>query len=212
LNKKFRKYRQGIPRGTLDQYAAVIERKQAFSNIMAVTFERGTGMQQKKNPLLIVLAVCGGCVLVGIIIGVILVATVFRKGKGMFNGLANMSQNMPKFMMDLQSKNYSAAAALVDPSERVSLSAEKIQHMEEGVEKKLGPMQSFTQQPMPISTNSESSTPGVMPTIVYVYQYKLTYQKGTATADLKVKLQNNSQTSGYISGFTLEPDAHKQGP
>jgi hypothetical protein len=163
-------------------------------------------MQQKKNPLLIVLGVCGGCVLLSVIIGGILVATVFHKGKGMIAGFGNMTQNMPKFMTDLQSKNYSGAAALIDPSVRAKLSADKIQHMEEAVEKKLGPLQSFSQQPIPVNTETP---PGEVTTVVYEYQYTLRYQKGTAEARLKFKLQNGPGASGFITGFTLEPDAQK---
>jgi len=175
------------------------------------TIRKGQPMQQKKNPLLIVLAVCGGCALLAIIVGVILSVTVMRKGKGLFTGFAGMTQNMPAFMIDLQSKNYTGAAALIDPSARSTFSADKIQQMEEAVEKKLGPLQSFRPTPALVSNDSQTEVGGSAPVLVYVYQYTLVYQKGVARANLTFKLHNNAQDGGLVSDFTLAPDERAQG-
>jgi hypothetical protein len=161
-------------------------------------------MQPKKNPLLIVLAVCGGCILLGIIIGVIGFFAIAKKGGPMINGMGTMIKTMPTFILDLKSKNYGGAASLVDPAVSNDLSAEKIQQMEEAVEKKLGPMQSFSPNPVPLTSNPQTDASGSM-VFEYVYQYTLTYQKGTAKANLKFFLKNSSQGGGLVSGFTLEP-------
>ena len=95
-----------------------------------------------KNPLLIVLGVCGGCVVL-VIIGVVIMGALAAKTfSGLGQGIVKMTQTMPQFLGDLQTHNYSAAEGLVDPSAQDTLTAGKIKSMEEAVETKLGPLQS----------------------------------------------------------------------
>lgn len=166
-------------------------------------------MQKNKNPLLIVLGVCGGCVLLGIIAVAILFAMGYNKSKNLVKGSIAMAQNMPIFLNDLKVKNYDGAESLVDPSAQSTLSAAKIQKIEEAVEKKLGPMQSYSQTASSSTNNTTTNpgAPGKMPAIEYVFTYPITYKKGTATATFKFNSKDMMNPSGKVTEFTLEPDS-----
>ncbi len=163
---------------------------------------------RQKNPLLIVLSVCGGCLLIGIVAVVVLGALGINKGKGFATGIMSMVQDMPTFLKDLKSTDYAGAASLMDPSVRQKFTAEKIQHMEEAVEKKLGRMQSYPKQfeSQDQSTITDPTRPGQMPAMVYTYKYNVIYEKGSATATFKFKMPDPLHPSGLISDFSLEPN------
>lgn len=164
-------------------------------------------MQQRKNPLLIVLGICGGCVLIGVIAVVIMGYMGYNKGKDLFSGTVQMATSMPKFMTDLQSKNYSAAASLADPAAPDALTASKLQKMEEAMEKKLGPMQGFSQQPSGQNQNTTTDPRTGQPKgMEFIYSYKVNYKKGTATATFDFKSEDYLHPSGRITSFKLEPD------
>ena len=160
---------------------------------------------RQKNPLLIVLGVCGGCVLIGIIVFAVLAAIGMKKGGGMISGIKDMVKNPPIFLADLKAHNYLGAAAMIDPETRKTISAEKLQHLEEAAEKKMGPLQSFPQTFDSQSTNQELSQSGELPTAEYIYKYTLTYKKGTAVATFKFKSKDVMHMTGMITDFTLEP-------
>ncbi|HLK56635.1 MAG TPA: DUF3887 domain-containing protein [Chthonomonadaceae bacterium] len=163
--------------------------------------------QRQSNPWLIVLGVCGGCALLGIIAVVVLGAIGINKSKDLIKGAQAMEVNMPKFLTDLKSKDYASAAALVDPSAQDKLSADKIQALEESVEKQLGALKSYPPKP----TNTESTTipdPSGKPTAgaEWKFSYKLTYEKGTATATFAFKTTDVFHPSGLVTDFKIQPD------
>jgi hypothetical protein len=166
-------------------------------------------MQQKKNPLLIVLAVCGSCMALALIVGGVLFVTVMHKSKGLVSGTMNMMRNPPKFLADIKSKNYNGASALFDPTVQDKYTAAKIQQLEESVEKKLGPLQSYPPQfsSQNQTTNTDASKPGSMPSMAYAYTYKLTYKKGTATATFQFENKDLFNPTGLITNLKIEPDA-----
>ena len=171
-----------------------------------------------KNPLVIILGVCGGCVLL-VIIGVVIFGVVIGNAvKGVVGGAVAMTKTMPQFLSDLKSHNYSAAANLVDPSAQNRLTEDKIRAMEEAVEKKLGKMKSY-----PASFSGQSvnkvAAPGdspASPSIVeYVYTYPVTYEKGAAVATFKFLLDasgakggdmSKMKMSGKVTDFKIQPD------
>ena len=169
-----------------------------------------------KNPLLIVLGVCGGCVVL-VIIGVVVMGALAAKTfSGLGTGIVKMTQTMPQFLGDLQTHNYRAAENLVDPSAQDTLTAAKIQSMEEAVEKKLGPLQSYPAKFSSQAQNQIAGPGGQATKVEYVYTYPLTYQKGTATATFKFLLDasgaasgdlSKMKLSGKVTGFKLEPES-----
>lgn len=147
--------------------------------------------------------------LLGIIAVVIGGAYLGTKGKGLMTGTMNMINNMPKFLGDLKTKNYAGASMLIDPSAQDKFTSDKIQKIEESVEKKLGPLQSYPRQfsSQNQTTNTDTAKPGQMPSIGYSYTYKLTYKKGTATATFQFQNKDMFNPTGLITDFKLEPDA-----
>ena len=74
---------------------------------------------RQKNPLLIVLGVCGGCALIAIIAVVGFGFFGYNKHQSvMFTGIITMEKNMPQFLTDVKSKNWEGAETLVDPTEK----------------------------------------------------------------------------------------------
>ena len=165
-------------------------------------------MQQKKNPLLIVLAACGGCLLLGVICLVVAGYFVKKSTSGLMSGTINMMTNMPKFLGDIKSSNYAAASTLIDPSVQDKYTADKLQSIEANVEKKLGPLQSYPRQfsKQNQTTNTDTSKPGSMPTVAFTYTYPLTYKKGAATATFEFESKDVFHPSGLITDFKIEPD------
>jgi hypothetical protein len=163
--------------------------------------------QRQSNPWLIVLGVCGGCALLGIIAVVVLGAIGYNKGKDLIQGAVAMQQNMPKFLADIKSKDYNSAAALVDPSAQDKLSAANIQTMEENVEKQLGALKSYPKQ---FTSQNQSTSPDPTGKQVggaeWQYGYSLTYEKGTATATFTFKTNDVLHPSGLITDFKIQPD------
>jgi hypothetical protein len=170
------------------------------------------------NPLVIILGVCGGCVLL-VVIGVIVITVIGANAlKNVTGGVVTMTKTMPEFLGDLKSHNYSGAANLVDPTAQATLTEAKIKSMEEAVEKKLGKLQSYPRQFSSQSQNTKTSpgAAGGKATIIeYVYTYPLTYEKGTATATFKFLLDasgaqggdiSKMKLSGKVTDFNLTPD------
>jgi hypothetical protein len=175
--------------------------------------------QKSSNPLVIVLGVCGGCVLL-VIIGVVVMGVVTANAfKGVIGGTVAMTKTMPAFLEDLKNHDYSSAASLVDPSAQATLTESKIKSMEESVEKKLGKLQSYPRQFSSQSQNTMTSpgnAGGKATMVEYVYTYPLTYEKGTATATFKFLLDasgaqggdfSKMKLSGKVTDFKLEPDS-----
>jgi len=175
--------------------------------------------QKSSNPLVIILGVCGGCVLL-VVIGVVVMGVIgVNAFKGVTGGIVTMTKTMPEFLGDLKSHNYSGAASLVDPSAQSNLSESKIKAMEESVEKKLGKLESYPRQFSSQSQNT-MTTPGSgggkATMVEYVYTYPLTYEKGTATATFKFLLDasgaqggdfSKMKLSGKVTDFKLQPDS-----
>lgn len=170
-----------------------------------------------KNPLLIVLGVCGGCVLL-VIIGVVVMAVLgVNMFKGIATGAVEMTKTMPAFLADLKAHDYNGCESLVDPSAKSTLTASKIRSMEEGVEKKLGKLKSYPTRPSDQGTKQISSPgdPSARASIVeYIYTYPLTYEKGSATATFKFMFDasgarngdfSKMKMSGKVTDFTLKP-------
>ncbi len=175
-----------------------------------------------KNPLLIVLGVCGGCVLL-IVIGVVIMAVVIAPTvKGLAGGMVKMTQTMPAFLADLKSHDYKSAASLIDPSAQGRLTESKIRSMEESVEKKLGKMQSYgtafssTEQR---KVSAPGDTTGQISMVEYIYSYPVTYQKGSATATFKFLFDasgaktgdlSKMKISGKVTDFSIQADSQQQ--
>jgi len=157
---------------------------------------------RQKNPLLIVLGACGGCLLVGIIAFAVVIGIGWNKSKGAFNGIVGMAASMPVFLKDLKVKNYNGAAALIEPASQERLSSAKIQKLEETVEKKYGPLKSYSQQPN-YRTSSQPGTESGQISVEYDYDYVMTYEKGTATATFRFVIPDLRHPSGKITDFTL---------
>jgi hypothetical protein len=162
-------------------------------------------MQQRKNPVLIVLGVCGGCLAIMRVGGIIM---YFTFGKT-FKGAVGMGMNMPKFMTAMKNHNYAEAESLVDPASQQTLTEAKLQKMEEAVEKQLGPLQSVPAS-QPAMEQSFTPGPNGQPQgIVYTYHYTISYEKGTATATFKFKSDNVMNLSSLVHDFKLEADNSK---
>jgi hypothetical protein len=168
-------------------------------------------VQQKKNPVFLFLGVCGGCVLIGVIGVGVLGVVGYNKGKGVIDGAVNMANNMPAFLMNLKAKNYEGAAALVNTQVAPELTAEKIKKIEEAVEKKLGPLESFPEKPESEQHSSSASADTKtgaqkMPTLEYTWKYRLKYKKGMATATFKFYESDILHMSGKVTGFDIQAD------
>ena len=169
-----------------------------------------------KNPLVIVLGVCGGCVLL-VIIGVVIMGALAAKTfSGITAGAVTMTKTMPAFLAHLKAHNYKGAESLVDPSVQGTLSSDKIQSMEEAVEKKLGPLQSYPTRFTSQSTNQIAGPSGQATKVEYIYGYPVTYKKGTATATFKFLFDasgaqggdlSKMKLSGKVTDFKLQPDS-----
>lgn len=171
-----------------------------------------------KNPLLIVLGVCGGCVLL-VIIGVVVMGAIgVNMLKGVTSGAMDMVKNMPAFLSDLKAHDYTSAEALVDPAAQDKLTADKLKSMEESMEKKLGPMESFGTRPIQKSQNQVSApgSNGQPTTIEQFYTMPVKYKKGNATATFKFVIDmtaaqkgdlSKMKMSGKINDFKLSPDS-----
>ena len=172
-----------------------------------------------KNPVVIILGVCGGCVLL-VVIGFVVMGVIgANMFKNVIGGTVQMTKSMPSFLNDVKAHQYSAAASLVDPSAQATLTEAKIKSIEEGIEKKLGKLQSF---PTSFSgqTVNKIAAPGDMPgspsMVEYVYTYPLTYQKGNATATFKFLFDasgaksgdfSKMKMSGKVTGFKIDRDS-----
>lgn len=163
--------------------------------------------QKSSNPMMIILGVCGGGCLLAIVVIGILAYMGYQKGKGLINGSIAMTQNMPKFLNDLKNHDYPAAASLVDPESQQTLTADKIKAMEEGVEAKLGPLQSISTSPSGSSNNNSPGADGQPKSMEFQYRYKLTYEKGKATAHFTFRTNDPLKLSGLVSDFKIEPDS-----
>ena len=159
--------------------------------------------QRQTNPWMIVLGVCGGCALLGIIVAIIATLSL----KGIVKGSMDMVQNAPKFLTALKTHDYASAAALVDPASQATLNQEKIQSMETAVEKTLGSMKSFPQTFNNQQTSASPGGTGKAQSSDIIYSYTVTYEKGTATATFTYHISNPLQMSGLISNFKLVPDS-----
>jgi hypothetical protein len=162
--------------------------------------------KQGTNPLFIVLGVCGGGCLLVVIVFAILGIVGYNKGKDLINASIAMQQNMPKFLNAVKSHDYNAAAALVDPQAKQTLTAEKIQSIEEEAEAKLGSLQSIGQSSSGSDTNNETGPNGQLKRMDFIFRYKLTYQKGSATAKFTFSATDPLHPSGLVSDFKIEPN------
>lgn len=158
-----------------------------------------------KNPLLIVLGVCGGCVVLVVIGGVIMVVAGAKMFKGIISGAIETPQTTRKFVTALQSHDWATAQAQVAPSAQSTITVEKIQAAEEQIEKKLGPvkpMSQFSTQPV---TNTIPGPNGKPQYMEYVYNVPMRYEKGTATVSIHFRSDDLSSmnTSGDISKIKI---------
>jgi hypothetical protein len=168
-------------------------------------------VQKKQNPMFLALGVCGGCALLAILLIGVVGVLGYNKSKGVINGAMNMANNMPMFLTQLQAKNYEGAASLVNKQQAPELTAEKIQKIEENVEKKLGPLMNFPPKPESEEHSSSASTDGNTgkvgtPSLSYTWRYRLTYKKGTATAIFKFYEPDILHMQGKVTGFEIVPD------
>jgi hypothetical protein len=171
--------------------------------------------QKSSNPLVIILGVCGGCVLL-VIIGVgVLVATGYNMTKGLIGGAVKMPQTASTFVKAIETHNYTKAASLVDPSSSATLSSDKIQAIVEQAEKKYGPIQQtqyLPSQPLQQTLPGPSGRPQF---IEYAYHIPLSFQKGSATGILKFRSEDmgsgqdvsKMKLSGNVTGFKIQGDS-----
>src|SRR5262249_15399436 len=89
------------------------------------------------NPLLIVLGVCGGCCLLGIIALVAIGIFGVNKAK-------QMDKSASLFLADLRDHKYAEARALLSPDGQAGLSESDLKAQEEQLEANLGPLKSWT--------------------------------------------------------------------
>ena len=135
-----------------------------------------------KSPLVIILGVCGGCVL----LVVIAFAIMFVAGANMFKGIIGGAVQTPeatrKFLTAIETHDYTTAAAQIEPSARGTWTAAKIKAVEENLEKKLGPVQPTSMRQLAPASNTIPGPNGKPQYMEYVYTVPMQYKKGTATA------------------------------
>ena len=94
-----------------------------------------------KNPLVIILGVCGGCVLIVVIAVVVMGVMGANAFKGIIGGAMEGPETTRKFVTAIESHDYTTAAAQVAPSAQATFTEAKIKAEVEKVEKKLGPVE-----------------------------------------------------------------------
>jgi hypothetical protein len=167
-----------------------------------------------KNPLVIILGVCGGCVLL-IVIGVVIFGVfIGQKVGGIMGGAMRVPVTTQSFVRALESHNYTAAAALVDPSAKSTLNAATIKAMEDQAEKKLGPIQKVAYSPGQPMQKVVPGSNGALQSMELTYQIPLRFQKGDATATITFASApggdgalSGAKLSGLVTGFKLHPDS-----
>ena len=183
--------------------------------MLFATYGAPPAQPRQANPLLIILGVCGGCALLVIVGFVGLGIWGVNATKGLMGGAFQMPITAKAFVNALENHNYTKAATLVDPSEQGTLTAEKIQSMEEQAESKLGKIQPSSYSPTSPGGNPVTGPGGQGHYIEYVYQIPLTFQKGTATMTLRFRSADigNGQDiskmklSGKVTGLKIQPDS-----
>jgi len=170
-----------------------------------------------KNPLVIILGVCGGCVLL-VVIGVVVMgwwtANAF---KGIIAGAVEGPETTRKFVTAIENHDYDTAAAQVDPSVQSTITAAKIKAAEEQVEKKLGAVQPARVTPTGPSSQQIPGPNGKPKYMEYVYSIPVRYEKGTATVSIHFRSNDMSTISDMkdiskikipskLTSFKITPD------
>jgi hypothetical protein len=172
----------------------------------------GAPAPRGNNPLVIILGVCGGCVLLLAIAVAVMVYAGYNMSKGLIGGAMKMPQTSLAFTKAIESHNYSRAAALVDPAYRSELPASKIQAIIEKEEHKLGPIQASGFTPSAPLTNQIAGPNGRPQFIEYSYQIPLRFKNGSATGVLKFRSVpmgavpdiSKMKLSGDVTGFSIQ--------
>jgi hypothetical protein len=170
-----------------------------------------------KNPLVIILGVCGGCVLLVIIGVVIMVFAGANMFKGIIGGAVQTPETTRKFVTAIENHDYTSAAAQVEPSAQGTFNAAKIRSVEEQVEKKLGPVQPGPVTPAGPASNTIPGPNGKPQYMEYVYSIPIRYKKGTAIAAIHFRSDDLSGLSdmrdiskikipGKLTSFKITPD------
>lgn len=144
------------------------------------------------NPLLYILAACGGCVIL-VVIGIFGFGLfVSHKFGGAFQQMAVVSQ----FGVALQQHNYENAVSLLTGPARQEYSANALQQKIEGLEKKYGALESFTLDPQQFHNQNPSQTQNPLQRSDYLCD--LQFQR----ALVHMKLHFDPTDPHHISGIT----------
>lgn len=159
---------------------------------------------RKSNPWLIILGVCGGgCVLV--VIAAVVIGVILTKQMG---GMMNGAVQMPVFVMQVQKHQYTKAAKTVAPSAQATLTADKLQAIEEKIEAQLGPpVTTASPRMMGSDSNTSPGADGQPKSIELIYRLELKYQKGSATAFVTLKSNGKTMLPDGITGLKIEKSA-----
>lgn len=171
-----------------------------------------------KNPLVIILGVCGGCVLIVVIAVVVMGVMGANMFKGIIGGAMQSQETTRKFVSALESHDYSTASAQFGPSASGTYTSAKLKSMEEQIEKKLGPIQTATVSSYAPTTNTIPGPNGKPQYMEYVYTVPLRFQKGNAMASIHYRSDDLSGANdmrdiskmkipGKITSFKLSQDS-----
>jgi len=157
---------------------------------------------KNNNPLVIILSVCGGCVL---LVGIGIFASVMW-AKNTFGGITQAILEIPKtsqrFATAVENHDWSTAADQVDPSAKGTITAAKIEAAEMAVEAKLGPVEpTAVEAPTPVQSPVQKGS-GQPKYLEYTCSIPVKYKKGSATLAIHFK-------SGDLSGITSFNDMSK---
>ena len=171
----------------------------------------------QNKTLIAILIGCGSCTLITVIAIVIigfLSARALKTVQSAMSGVMTMSTTMPKFLTDLENKDYTSCAGYIDPSVQSKFTAAKIKSMADSMEKKLGKLKSYSPQTGGQTTKTVRAANGKPTQSQLIYSYPLIYEKGTATATFTFVMdastsngdQPNLKMSGKIYDFKLQVD------
>jgi hypothetical protein len=152
--------------------------------------------RRNTNPLLIVLGVCGGCALIGVIALVIIGVVSFKQP------FTQRIVATGQFMAAIKTHNYTAAETQLAGEARTNYPASKLQQIEDGLEQKYGPLENFLQAGVDMSDQHN-------PNSLSQISYNLRYQNGKSTITLN--FNGDGQQTGKITGLEWDTKGSSSG-
>lgn len=165
-------------------------------------YPEGPAPKRGANPLLIVLGICGGCVLLGVLATVALGFFSVRMGSKYLGAFEAQDTAATTFLTYLRDKKYDDAHRMMSPEAQQSFPVDTLTQLAQGAEKKLGKMQSWTQSEEAPDMQGGSSSKSM----VIKHTYSVTYAKGKAVATFSFHSADPMNPGSVISDFDLQSD------